>query len=65
MTPAEAIAREQRLMEEISRAYDNLAPASECADLIAEIEKRPSLAAHPFVSRRIREIRDRVGGATS
>jgi hypothetical protein len=52
----------QRLMAKISRAYDDLAPVSECADLIAEIEKRPEVAAHPFVSRRIREIRERVGG---
>lgn len=55
----------QRLMAELSRAYDNLTPASECAELIAEIEKLPTLASHPFVERRIREIRAGVGGRSS
>lgn len=61
----EHVERMGRLMADISRAYDDLTPASECADLIAEIEKFPSLASHPFVARRIREIRDRVGGRSA
>jgi hypothetical protein len=65
LTDAEHVQLVQRLMAEISRAYDNLTPASECAELIAEIEKLSTLASHPFVARRIREIRDGVGGRCS
>lgn len=59
------VQRVQRLMAEISRAYDDLTPASECAGTIAEIETLPTLAAHPFIARRIREIRERIGGRPS
>jgi hypothetical protein len=65
LTDSEHVQRVQRLMGEISRAYDNLTPASECAEIIAEVERLPTLASHPFVARRIREIRDRVGGRSA